>query len=77
MTFYLHVNHVHRYARIHRGDCAFCNHGRGIHDRGSGAVATRWSFPLPTVADAAAEASRVGFAVSACTRCDPTGTTAG
>jgi hypothetical protein len=32
--FYSYENWVHGYARVHRGDCRFCNNGKGLFGGG-------------------------------------------
>lgn len=31
MKYYVYENWTHEKAIIHRGDCSFCNYGKGIH----------------------------------------------
>lgn len=43
--FWVYDNNVHRYARIHRADCSYCNDGAGFHP-GSGDDAGGWLGPF-------------------------------
>lgn len=58
-------------ATIHRGECPFCNFGKGTHP-GSSAVNGQWHGAFETVADAAELAEQTGAVTRACEHCDPT-----
>jgi hypothetical protein len=45
-------------ARVHRGDCVFCDHGRGIHGGGTGQNSA-WHGPYSSRGEAGASCSRV------------------
>jgi hypothetical protein len=70
-TFWIYDNVVHRFSKIHRGECAFCNHGEGIHNRGDRAVAGTWLGPFDDFADALAAADSTGRQVQTCSVCVP------
>lgn len=36
MTYYVYENWTHKRARVHRGDCSYCNQGRGTQPADSG-----------------------------------------
>lgn len=69
--FYVHHNKLHRYSRLHHGDCTFCNFGAGIHGRGSSAVVTEWDGPFDTEPAAERAGRRMGHQPTRCTRCMP------
>lgn len=35
MSFWVYENWTHKKAIVHRGDCSYCNDGRGIHGESS------------------------------------------
>lgn len=72
MTFWVYANNVHKFAKVHRGGCAFCKEGRGVHDRGADAVAGGWLGPFESVASARHAAERTGHPVQGCSVCTPT-----
>ncbi len=55
-------------ARVHLGDCPFCNHGRGIHPLASDDNG-RWHGPFATLGQARQAASGLGRNVSECRKC--------
>lgn len=71
MSFWVYANWVHRFAKVHRGPCSFCNEGTGIHSRGQAAVASRWLGPFGSVVEAEQEARRTGWDVEYCRFCAP------
>jgi hypothetical protein len=71
VTYWVDANRVHRFAKVHRGDCTFCNEGRGIHARGDAAVASRWLGPFNSVLEAEREARQTGWDVQFCSFCTP------
>jgi len=66
-VFYTYENWVHRYARVHRGDCAHCNNGQGSHGAVN-SLAGRWLGPYErySVAERVAK-----YAASPCGHCSP------
>ena len=58
-------------ARVHLGDCSFCNNGQGIHNTGP----TRngeWLGPFGTKQDALVQAQNIGAArKDCCKKCNP------
>ena len=70
-SYWVHLNRVHKYARIHRADCTFCDGGKGLHGRGSDAVASRWLGPFDSFAKAAAAGEATGKPLSNCAVCAP------
>lgn len=56
MEFWVYENAIHRKARIHRADCVFCDHGRGIHARRQ-TLSGKWIGPFPGL-DSAGSAAR-------------------
>lgn len=69
-TFWLYDNWVHRYAKIHRGDCTFCNAGTGVQAN-SDNVAGEWLGPFSDYGGALEVASRAGHPHSSCAFCSP------
>lgn len=70
-SLWVYDNRVHKFARVHRSECTFCQGGRGLHDRGSRAVAGGWLGPFLTWEEALAAATRTGRDVSTCSVCTP------
>lgn len=70
-TFWVYDNRVHRFSKVHRAGCTFCNGGRGLHDRGAHAVAGTWLGPFTHFAGAMAAARTTGRSVSTCSVCAP------
>lgn len=68
--FWVYDNHVHKYARIHRADCSYCNDGAGFHP-GSGDEAGMWMGPHVDLHGARLTATRTGHEVSLCQSCAP------
>jgi F-type H+-transporting ATPase subunit beta len=68
--YWCYDNRVHRYTRIHRGECVFCNHGEGFQTRRED-VAGEWLGPFASYATARDTAARTGREVSACKVCRP------
>jgi len=56
-------------ARIHRGDCSFCNHGKGCHEFPNDDRNGRWRGPFETFELAETEARGTGRPVSRCSYC--------
>ena len=46
--FWVYENDPANRARVHRGDCPYCNHGDGIHDGGNPSN-SRWHGPFTTI----------------------------
>lgn len=57
-------------AKIHKGDCKFCNHGKGIHAMAGDENGT-WHGPFDTVQEAINAAHQTGGHVSPCGICVP------
>jgi hypothetical protein len=66
-AFWTYENYVHKYARVHRGDCSHCNDGRGSHNA-VGSHAGRWIGPFADFSHASGaseyECSPCSFCVS-------------
>ena len=60
-------NWVHKYARVHRADCAHCNDGDGSHGA-TNSDAGRWIGPFSLYADAKQTSE---FPVTPCGHCTP------
>lgn len=72
IAYWVYLNRVHKYAKVHRGDCVFCDHGAGLHHRGAVATnAGRWLGPFQTSAEAMHAAQTTGREPSSCTHCSP------
>jgi hypothetical protein len=56
MTFWVYENTIHKKCRVHRGDCSFCNDGRGIHGGGE-TNSGRWFGPHAELREAEAFAN--------------------
>ena len=52
MSYYIYENSVHKYAKIHVGDCSHCNQGRGTHGVGGTRVRDEWHGPFDHLKDA-------------------------
>lgn len=62
----------HDYATVHRAACIFCDHGRGLHNRGTRSAKSSWLGPFDTFANALDEAQRTGRTnVARCKVCSP------
>lgn len=68
--FWVYANRVHRYAKVHRAECTYCNHGKGIQPRRRD-VAGGWLGPFTTPAEAHAAATGTGQRPSPCGACAP------
>jgi hypothetical protein len=68
--FWYYDNRVHRYTKIHRADCGYCNAGEGFQARRQD-VAGAWHGAFGSFAQAHAAASRTGHPVSSCKTCAP------
>jgi hypothetical protein len=69
--FWVYDNRVHKFAKIHRGDCTFCDEGRGLHRRGAKAVAGGWLGPFKDFPSAERAADATGRSVQICAVCAP------
>lgn len=57
-------------ARVHHGECSFCDHGRGIHSYDSGRN-SRWHGPYPSMDAAMTKAISLGrIDTRLCTYCE-------
>jgi len=54
--FYVYENWTNTFAKVHRGDCPFCNDGRGFQGRGSRTPSGQWLGPFSTAAIATSAA---------------------
>ncbi len=71
MAFYVYENRITDKAIVHRGECSFCNEGRGIHGRDTSDSST-WHGPFETAGEALATAkSRNRDRTDVCSRCRP------
>jgi F-type H+/Na+-transporting ATPase subunit beta len=52
MNYYVYEDDKRQYARVHLGNCQYCNQGKGIFL--THPITTRWHGPFATVADAQA-----------------------
>jgi HTH-type transcriptional regulator/antitoxin HigA len=69
--YWVYQNWTHDRARVHRGACSFCNHGRGIHGKSSDRNG-EWTGPFADSAAAFAAMRRLGRTDSrACATCAP------
>ena len=71
-TYYIYENWVaHGHvAKIHKGDCSFCNEGKGIHgtdNRRHG----QWLGPYTSFTDALQAAKKTRADISTCKVCGP------
>ena len=67
--FYAYDNHHRDRARVHRSECQWCNHGRGVQGGSSGAN-DQWHGPFSSAEDAYARVSHRAD-VSYCAYCRP------
>ena len=65
--FWIYENWVHKYARVHHANCAYCNDGAGNHDA-SESHAGQWMGPFERFGDAVT-ASKYG--ATPCGHCVP------
>lgn len=71
MAYYVYENWTHDRARVHAGNCGFCNEGVGMHAEDSGANG-RWLGPFPDCAAAVAAAHALHRAdTGTCNNCNP------
>jgi len=71
MSFFVYENWTHKRARVHRGECAFCNQGRGAQAGDSGRNG-RWHGPIADRGVAVALASSLHRAdTKLCAVCGP------
>ncbi len=69
--FWIYHSRVGRYAAIHRADCGFCNHGRGVGG-GYNQYHASWVGPFRSLDDAARQVftrTRVVQQLRYCQRC--------
>lgn len=71
MSYWVYDNRVHKFARVHRAAFTFCDHGRGLHQRGAKAVAGQWLGPFPAAAQALRAAEATGRSAETCSVCTP------
>lgn len=69
--FFVYLNRVHKYAKVHRGECIFCDHGVGLHHKGTITAASEWLGPVGTFGEAVRLAERTGREPSTCANCAP------
>ena len=70
--FWVYENDPANRARVHRADCKFCNHGKGIHGGGGNPENARWHGPFPTVKAACDKMRELGKKDSGgCGYCKP------
>lgn len=67
--YWTYENWVHKYARVHRPECAHCNDGQGSHDAGD-SEAGKWLGPFGKFGEAS---SASAFETKPCGHCSPTG----
>jgi len=67
LMYWTYENWVHKYARVHRADCVYCNDGLGFHDVAN-SPAGRWLGPFEHF-DNASLASEYG--ATPCGHCSP------
>jgi len=65
--YWTYENWVHKYARVHRADCAHCNDGHGTHGA-VGSHAGRWLGPYESFISAS-QATK--FVATPCGHCSP------
>jgi hypothetical protein len=75
MAYYVYHNWTKHKARIHLGDCSWCNFGEGIH-LGAGTENCEWLGPFRTFQEALGVADRTGEPVTPCKHCNPSRDTA-
>jgi len=69
--YWVYQNWTHNRARVHRGACSFCNHGRGVHGKTSDRNG-EWTGPFTDRASAFAAMNRLHRTDSrACATCAP------
>jgi hypothetical protein len=69
--YWVYQNWTHDRARVHRGVCSFCTHGRGVHGKTSDRNG-EWTGPFSDRAAAFAAMNRLRRADSrACATCGP------
>jgi hypothetical protein len=79
MRFYVYENWTNTFTKVHRGDCTFCNNGRGFQGRGSSTPSGRWHGPYTSAASALGDAQRLAnqhsnrdvWIVDTCKTCAP------
>lgn len=71
MTFWVFLNRSHKYAKVHRADCIFCDQGRGLHHRGTASAASSWLGPFGSFREAMDTAVATGREASTCSNCTP------
>ena len=69
--FWVYENYPTNRARLHRGDCIFCNHGKGVSGRG-GSKNVHWHGPFATLKAACDKLNELGKKDSGvCYYCNP------
>lgn len=68
IVYYVYNNWAHKYVRIHKAECCFCNDGHGSHKKISGEY-DEWKGPF-TKDEAELEAQKTKRkTISKCSRC--------
>ena len=60
MAYWVYENKIAKRARIHIGECRYCNHGAGITDADAGASDENWAGPFETFGEADTGAKATG-----------------
>lgn len=72
MGFWVYDNTVNKRARVHRGDCVWCNEGRGRYNGMADPSNGRFLGPFSTYAEAVgSEPMRTRTDVGDCATCSP------
>ena len=69
MTYWIYINNIHLYARIHRSTCPHCNDGRGTHNA-TDSYSGRWE-EAATYSRARARGQTTRYRLSDCAVCAP------
>lgn len=69
--YWVFFNKHHKYARMHRSECVFCDEGRGLHHRPNRSAASSWLGPYGSSLEAMRVAEGTGQPASACSACAP------
>ncbi len=69
--FWVFDNNNHKYAKVHRAECIFCDYGRRLHRRGTASAARSWLGPFVSATVAMRRAVETGREQSGCAVCRP------
>lgn len=79
-AFFVYENWTNTFAKVHRAECSFCNHGAGVHQSERRTQSGEWHGPYASAGEALGSAKELAarhnnrsvWTVDICRFCDPT-----